>query len=529
LAAADDPIYRKMDGWRFDDKQEKCLQRRKNLGIAMPCFSEEILMEKVGPRKYFFCSYEKMFRHVLALPLNERVFYELATHDTPCHFYIDADFTLDELAPGARMPDFDGGIAQFLGLLDEARILIRDSYASGDPLRDAWDFEWKDVVICTLTSDSASTKLSKHLMMHFPGLRMLKNPHEHAKRWYTVAHSLRKHKYPDDATNPMMYKHVSKGLVSIVDNSVYTPNRNFRLIGNAKMRSMGQGIRGHLWPACKHGADQTCVEANCLHKVQHKFTEYDFLSNLACFIPLSAVDGKPMPVNLMLVPDKFDDNLPKTASNRYSTIQRPAYRQAAAASLQPSSPMLLSIGLGDANNSNHSFASSSSSSNSNSNGVPSMSLVTRNTSGGSSPLNLPDPSLSSICHEIAAMLTRQTRYTCRYLHQKGPRVHVFQSDSRECQLKLEDTNGACGVHRSNHQTISCTIKLPLPSFNIICRDPHCLERTTYTPSMSEEQREQVRRFPLEPQYEIFKSIIPRLVAYVESQTLTAGMLMNGFQ
>jgi hypothetical protein len=355
-------------------------------------------------------------------------------------------------------------------------------------------------VISTLISDNAETKSSRHLVLHLPGNRMLCNGHEHAKRWHKVADELGRLEFGgDDSTNPLVFLHRDGTYHHIVDDGVYTPNRHFRLIGNVKMKPTDAQMKGYLWPACTHDIDLSCEDANCLYRIQHRFSEHDFLSNLVTFVPLRT-DGSGLPVTpaLLRVPDSLDANLRSSKRAKYSTIAADAdERDGPAAATTARVPRSL---LFDGGGSNHSFASGSS------------------RDGAET--------VQTLCRAIGDMLTRQTGYRCTHLYDRGDDLHIFASDSRECELKFQKTGERS--HASNHVTISCRLALPFPTFNVICRDPECQRQMEYRESMTPEEKARIPRVELHADPIVFRDITPRIAAYMDAQQVTAAALAVAF-
>lgn len=195
-----------------------------------------------GKKAYVVADYDTMLQHMQALPLERRTFYEVLLTDLPCHIYIDIEVERsfnEQIDPDAVTEAFTSA---FLAYIDVHPI------TRGIPCR----MEEMD--------SSSANKYSKHYLAKLEGHMLASNYCVGAlmrgfERWLSFGgkgwiFADKEHTMPDPSAlhaisasdrsipgSPMYaWKDDSKQKrIFVVDLSVYTRRRLFRLLGNTKL------------------------------------------------------------------------------------------------------------------------------------------------------------------------------------------------------------------------------------------------------------------------------------------------------
>eukprot|EP00698_Gefionella_okellyi_P026312 TRINITY_DN996_c2_g1_i1.p1 TRINITY_DN996_c2_g1~~TRINITY_DN996_c2_g1_i1.p1 ORF type:complete len:502 (-),score=60.13 TRINITY_DN996_c2_g1_i1:432-1937(-) len=159
-------------------------------------------------RRHFWVKYKDLFPH-------ERCYYEVIRNGIPCRLYFDLEF------PKETNPHANGDALVNMLLCAVFEQLYADFGVHIDRTH---------VIDLDSTSD---TKFSRHLVIHVPNALFLNNLHV----GYFVRKLLQQAElqaYRDGVVHPLQVLDVHKQPTTIVDVSVYSKNRNFRLYKSAK-------------------------------------------------------------------------------------------------------------------------------------------------------------------------------------------------------------------------------------------------------------------------------------------------------
>jgi hypothetical protein len=281
-----------------------------------------------GARGYFICSYRKAHVYVTRdiMPANLRNCYEMVHEHRPVNGYIDCDKAhgkAEREHPSNAGKDVDHAIAELYRcmqlLIDEAR-----------PEDGDWAFALKDATVNTSISDS-DKKQSRHVVFHFPGMRMFET-FEHAGAFFKDAVALSRKNNPDSPifyTTKITDRTVGKdgpkveSVESMVDLGVYNKNRNMRFVGNCKSSPLNAvAKRPFLVPKCNH-VECGGGEGGAACPYATRIPESLFLANSIMFVPL--VNGAPAsPVLLRWTPRYDEDAVQK---RMHALIERAAVPQ----------------------------------------------------------------------------------------------------------------------------------------------------------------------------------------------------------
>ncbi|KAI9193377.1 uncharacterized protein BJ171DRAFT_528134 [Polychytrium aggregatum] len=200
-------------------------------------FAYELSQPHTGPRYYFPASLDDFWPTYLAFKPSERCFHEVIRHDRPCKLYFDLEF--------------DKSKHQTVNTQD---IMERFRHIVITHLTKLFDIPAADCTVVDLDSTSA-VKFSRHLIINIRGVCFESSLHVGAfvrdlrQRLYLKAFSI--DQYPSYvASSPIaidtlaevdpeyvrsLFLDESLGINGLfVDCSVYSRNRNFRILGSRK-------------------------------------------------------------------------------------------------------------------------------------------------------------------------------------------------------------------------------------------------------------------------------------------------------
>jgi hypothetical protein len=428
--------------------------------IRVPVFSFE---KADGGRRYHICSYAAMMAYLRSTEFKH--WYSMLPPDAELHFFCDFDLSEDEIAPehlGQR--SVHGAMREFLECLD----LVIARLRAKEPSWANYDGQYT----VGLLYAHKTGKQSAHLVIHMSGSHMLASVKD-CNHLYAmiVSESLQRHVRMED--NPMFFLDVDGSFKCIFDKTVYSPWRNFRLVGATKNKADRTKIAGGLYPACPSwSADNPgsgCTDPDCFYHVHGNFTDADFLSNEPTFIPrlASGAPGLPCPLH---VPDHENPLLKK---NGYRS-QRDAGGASDLRSVFP-------VG----------------SRGTESNGSLFSTPVSRSASLGSVMPQTPNLGRRALClSRIADIVGYVTGHSCRIArgnNEEDPDTALVISTGNECPYAYRQKHphvdqtviGKMHPHKHNHVCFLVTIDLPLPRVSCRCTDPHCRQmlevRKCYVP------------------------------------------------
>lgn len=299
----DDPIYTNPKNYGLHNKKEFVT----NMAVKdrIPMFSWELkpylifnaakneMTVKKGQRHFTFMSYRAMFMLIKSVAPDQRHYYERVHNGWPCNFFVDLDFELKHVKSGSidleKVQDFLWHCCKLV--LEDLRINKIEGFNF-----DVGKIWW------SVLYGNRPGKQSRHLLMHLPENKMFRN-YEDCYIFYNLVIEKSKKIFPNIEDNILFYLDADttdeyKVWNCIVDNSVYSKDRDMRMIGNVKNQLDGVEKNGYLYPKCRHDENISCVDAKCSYRVNHNFSASEFLENMICFLPRGE-NGKPIEPELL--------------------------------------------------------------------------------------------------------------------------------------------------------------------------------------------------------------------------------------
>jgi len=522
LGTAESDVYTNKNFRGWCKGQDDGMRQRKATGVPTPLFARDGRAfvgangkEMRGHKMYTSCSWSEMLHMIRTLPPLQRNFYELVYYDDkagagdPVNIYMDADLTFEDVE-GEIPPDvMDDVYEEIFTCIELAIEKLAEMGAGG------WHTAWKraDFVVNTMVADVPGKKISRHYLIHFPGNAMVKDV-VHLKNFMKLVMDIHYQRIEFDKRNSCMhYFHKrDKAFRSIIDVSVYSKMRPYRMISCVKCKLDANACLWPLAPACTHQG--SCEDALCFYRYLKKTDERDFLANLITYVP-PGPDGKPIDVPLLELPDvptpwlKHNDPCNTHRSHRLASYF-PARTQAgpraaaaaAAAAATSVSPVSYTIALGTRPDWRELFD------------VRDDTDVSDESDGDQPARKKPRlasvPTIESIMYDIATAIQTQTGDICTVVndHVKQEGTAFIRSDSKVCPYE-------CREHSSNHISYIVSLNLPLPSVYVRCLDPNCKGRI---------DAGEVKRVFIKLDAALCTSIQRDTLAYFNAQYVTAKLL-----
>jgi hypothetical protein len=297
----DDQTYTAQNFSYWREKQEIALSLLGTPGypIEMPVFGYDIAAYKndkgvhvTGAKRYVPCSYAAMLKYARRLAPMDRHVNEMVREGRPRHLYIDVDLKLCEwpklktLPEAERMPHVRTFVA---GAVKEFWLCMRLVYERFKAAGVAgYDFEWDGIYETKLEADSV-IKCSRHYVLHLPKRRMFAD-HDDIKGFVAAAFFLNLERYNNDMEiNPLYYFNHEDKWAPVIDQSVFSRNRVWRMLAQVKIKHNKEEMCG--WLRRPGEPDDPDVQ----------YTDAEFLKNSPCFIARKP-DGSPVDIVLLHAP-----------------------------------------------------------------------------------------------------------------------------------------------------------------------------------------------------------------------------------
>eukprot|EP01129_Flabellula_baltica_P000571 TRINITY_DN10558_c0_g1_i1.p1 TRINITY_DN10558_c0_g1~~TRINITY_DN10558_c0_g1_i1.p1 ORF type:complete len:450 (+),score=69.60 TRINITY_DN10558_c0_g1_i1:29-1351(+) len=184
-----------------------------NLLLNLKPFSFEKSQSKSGARVFVACSYLKFSDIYETIPQYYRNFYEIIRKDVPCYLYFDIEFSKLE-------NEFLNGDAILRYFLDFLFVEIYKCFQK--------ETNMSHVIILDSSTDK---KFSKHLIVK----NLVFNSNENAGQFVTYLMRRIKLQKDDNPKLDTLFVKSGESIVSIIDESVYSKNRNFRIYQSSKI------------------------------------------------------------------------------------------------------------------------------------------------------------------------------------------------------------------------------------------------------------------------------------------------------
>ncbi|KAI9028552.1 hypothetical protein DFJ74DRAFT_493814 [Hyaloraphidium curvatum] len=206
--------------WKVFSRQEPAFRYadgRRIQGLAVWAFEER---SNPGKRRYLVCRKDDFWLAYRAMPDGQRHFYEIIREATPCRLYFDCEFSLDInfLRDGPAM----------------VRSLVSVTLAR---IRSVFGIVAGEDSVLSLDSSTPS-KFSRHLIFHLPNAAFRNNAVV-GQLVRDVCADLEALARAMPAAEASLYSPLvvdEKGKEALfVDQSVYSRNRNLRLVGSSKV------------------------------------------------------------------------------------------------------------------------------------------------------------------------------------------------------------------------------------------------------------------------------------------------------
>ncbi|KAJ3415615.1 hypothetical protein HDV05_004491 [Chytridiales sp. JEL 0842] len=226
--------------WLLFPTQQQALNHMKSNPVTgLILFGMEFDVHKPGKRKFLLTTVEEFYeRYLTKIRKEERVFYEVIQEDARCRLYFDLEF--DKTVKGNGELDFEGGVEQLVELVFEKLEQVFHIYTPPSL--------WLSKVVQLDASTDA--KFSRHLIFDLDPWWFGNNRHmgEFVKmicayvkgrlRYLEGADCLQEEEEKKEELKRLQKLVVwnedgEKGL--LVDESVYTRNRQFRIWGSTKI------------------------------------------------------------------------------------------------------------------------------------------------------------------------------------------------------------------------------------------------------------------------------------------------------
>lgn len=513
LGGAQSDVYTKNNFHCWCKHQDDAVAQRQAKGVRLPIFArdgptylDEKGVEKRGHKMYASFSWGQMLDMIRDTPPVLRNFYELVYYDSkankgdPLNIFMDADLDLNDVVGEITDTRIDEVYEEIFTCVEHA---IRDLVDAKVP---GWHTAWTrdDFVVNSLVSDIPAKKISRHYVVHFPGHAMIKNI-VHLKSFMALVMEEHYKRINFDKSNSCLYffSKSDQTYRPIIDVSVYSKMRPFRMIGCVKRLMDPNACKWPLAPACTH--EGSCEDAACFYRHQRKVHLTDFLANLITFVSPDS-DGSPVDVPLLDVPfvmppwlkntNPCDDNKrgPRRAHIRAdgSPVTKDTNLLLARTdiNIDARAPLdeLFGVRRQDQESENESASE------------PDKKRVKR----------APVPTLAGLMTDISYAIETQTGDKCLVYEYRirATGSVIIQSDSRVCPYASRE-------HRSNHISYIVRINYPYPTIWIRCTDPNC---------ESDLATDRVKRVYLEPDKALFASVKRDTLAYFNAQFITAKML-----
>ncbi|CAD7705337.1 unnamed protein product [Ostreobium quekettii] len=185
---------------------------------AVRLFGEEVEYENGSGRSFIGATYMGMWKRYRGTSMHQRHFYEIVRDRRPCHLYFDVDLQKGKM----KEEEGDAMVDRLLSYVDAE-------------LRDTWDLHLRDALVLELDS-TTSIKFSRHLIVRLAGAAFEDNQAAGA----FVKRVVNKYRDEDPA------------LFAAVDVSVYSRNRQFRMLWSSKAENQVA-----LMPTCRFSLSQS--------------------------------------------------------------------------------------------------------------------------------------------------------------------------------------------------------------------------------------------------------------------------------
>ncbi|KAI9193376.1 uncharacterized protein BJ171DRAFT_268853 [Polychytrium aggregatum] len=199
-------------------KQELAFEYQRTCSNPVHVFSFETDISNPGKRKFLATTYPHFWEHYLTL--DQRHYYEVIKEGMPCKLYFDLEFMTQD------NPN-----------LDHERVMATFIQLLLDELLNKFGIRCRPEHIVDLSSTTTS-KFSRHIIVNLPGAVFQDNGHVGRFVSYLIS---RIHEYSQGNGETsvkfaeLIVKHPSSGRAVFIDESVYSKNRNFRIIYSSKI------------------------------------------------------------------------------------------------------------------------------------------------------------------------------------------------------------------------------------------------------------------------------------------------------
>jgi len=452
---------------------------------------------KKGAKKYTVCSYAAMLAHVLARPPAARHLYEMVKDGHPCHIYVDCDLNYGEVRGGVS--DGPAAVAAAMReLVAGMRAVQKILCEAGKP---GWDFVWDDesVRVEELSADREG-KCSRHFIFAFPGERMFAD-NQQIKYFMAAAMQFIHHAHGRDRAANALYFNSSKtgALAPLVDYSVYTAYRNWRMIGQRK-----------LDPTKPFDVASLLRVADAPRDAGLDFTDEQFLRNSPCFVPRGP-DGEPVALTLLRVPHVvFPDikNADRAMVPMATRALFPFLMGSTAVEGSGNGRLAAQLGSFSGPITGRKRPRDDAGDNDNDDDDDDD-----NDTGRAAP---PTASLSGLVQEICDALERQLNTVCTAMpYDRKSISYLIRTESRACAAIRRMQNRE---HQSNHIAFVVFLAYPLPRIRYHCEDIECQA------DVSRRRLENIGPDMLEPDPAIFARVTRAIRAYAAEMVVTPAML-----
>lgn len=462
-----------------------------------PPFLDNNGKEQRGHKMYASCSWMNMYNIITRTQPSMRCFYEMVYYDAkegkgdPVNIYMDVDLDLDKYdgeVPATLLDDIYDEVLTCIELAIEELV---EHKANG------WTTAWKrdDLIVKVLEADIPDVKISRHFIIRFPELAMIRDV-MHMKSFIAMVFAIHYKRIDYDKGKSCFYfmHNVDKEYRPIIDVSVYSKMRVFRMIGCVKRRIDPTAGKWPLAPPCTH--EGSCEDAACFYRHLKKLDVTEFLSTLITFVPPNE-DGTPRDIPLLDVPFITPPWLKHTNPCKDATHGR------------RHGP--LRVGPSPFGKDTNSVLQRTHINIDARPPLDDLFGVVHDEEPEAKRVKIsPVPTLVGLMKDISYAIETQTGDRCTLYEYRirDTGSAIVQSDSKSCPY-------ACREHRSNHISYIVRLGYPYPTVFIKCTDPDC---------ESDVATERVKRIYLEPDKSLFASVKRDTLAYFNAQFITAKML-----